>query len=183
MRITAKHIAIPASILGVVAVALLTGGPRVPMDLADPGAMLASQPQEEIEVMEGSFGVAQEMGAGISMTISAPELFTPSDPTLLSAEGRPQLVTVTVANGGTEPLDLSLFTVVESLMGSQPDQICLDSFDEAAGVVGVPWEPVPPGEEVTFPWVIVCPTTEGDSLTLTVSLSEELQVTFTGSVA
>lgn len=183
MQLKAKHIAIPASIVSVVLIALFTGGPRVPMDLADPGAALSAAPEQELANVEGEFGAPQVLDNGVEITITAPTVFEPSDPALLSAEGRPQFLNVTVENGTDADLDLSAFTVVQTLLGAVPDQTCLDSFDEAKGVVGVPFEPLAPGAEVSFPWVIVCPTEAGDTLELSVSITEGQQVTFRGAVA
>jgi hypothetical protein len=183
MAIKGKHIAIPASLAGIVTVALLSGGPRVPMDLADPSAMLTSQPQAAVDVIDGSFGSAQALNDGIKLTMSEPEIFEPSDPDILGIEGRPQLLTITVVNASKESLDLGTFAVVETLLSSAPDETCLDAFDPDAGVVGVPWEPIAPGAEVSFTWVIVCPAPEGDTLEITVAITEGQQVTFRGRLA
>jgi hypothetical protein len=56
-------------------------------------------------------------------------------------------------------------------------------FEEASAVNGVPADPlIPAGKSVSFKWAIVCPTSAGDKLHLTFTVTGSEEVTLDSTV-
>jgi hypothetical protein len=73
---------------------------------------------------------------------------------------------------------MASFTILQSAFDSDATLSCFDVFEEASGIVGLPLETIiAPGKSLSFPWAIVCPTSKGDGLHLTFSVTGEEQVT------
>ena len=106
--------------------------------------------------------------------------FKAKDPEALGVEGRPQIMEITIENKGSAGFDLSSFIILETTLASDNSVSCFEVFESESGVTGVPQDPlIKPGASVTFKWAMVCPAPKGDDLTMTISLSDTDQATFT----
>ena len=173
-------IAVPAALATIFAIAFFSGGPRVPMD-DDNTSQLALEEmanQDSPDEVQGGFGSEIDLGNGLFLIVSEPDVFDAKDPEALGVEGRPLTMQITVSNKGTKAVDMASFAILQSAFDSDASLSCFDVFEEASGVVGLPMDTlIKPGGSVTFPWAIVCPTQQGDGLHLTFSVTGEEQVT------
>ena len=178
-------IVVPAVLATVFAIAFFTGGPRVPMD-DDNTSQLALDEianQETPEEVKGGFGGEIDLGNGLFLLVTEPDVFDAKDPEALGVEGRPLTMQITVSNKGTKAVDMASFAILQSAFDSDASLSCFDVFEEASGIVGLPMDTlIKPGGSVTFPWAIVCPTQQGDGLHLTFSVTGEEQVTLDAKV-
>lgn len=175
----------PSALATVVAIAFFSAGPRVPMDNDNTSALAISEKASEnsLEKKEGGFGADVDLGGGIILNVSDPEVFKAQDPEALGVEGRPLIMDVTITNKGSKTLDLSSFAIIQSAFDSDESQSCFDVFENASGVVGVPADPMlGTGKSVSFKWAIVCPTKVGDKLHLTFSVTGNEEVTLDSTV-
>ena len=173
-------IAVPAALATIFAIAFFSGGPRVPMD-DDNTSQLALEEmanQDSPDEVQGGFGSEIDLGNGLFLIVSEPDVFDAKDPEALGVEGRPLTMQITVSNKGTKAVDMASFAILQSAFDSDASLSCFDVFEEASGIVGLPMDTlIKPGGSVTFPWAIVCPTQQGDGLHLTFSVTGEEQVT------
>ena len=178
-------IVVPAVLATVFAIAFFTGGPRVPMD-DDNTSELALEEianQDTPDEVQGGFGSEIDLGNGLLLLVSEPDVFDAKDPEALGVEGRPLTMQITVSNKGTKAVDMASFAIIQSAFDSDASLSCFDVFEEASGIVGLPMDTlIKPGGSVTFPWAIVCPTQRGDGLHLTFSVTGEEQVTLDAKV-
>jgi hypothetical protein len=178
-------IAVPAALATIFAIAFFSGGPRVPMD-DDNTSQLALEEianQDTPDEVQGSFGSEIDLGNGLFLNVTEPEMFNSKDPEALGVEGRPLIMTITVSNKGSKVVDMASFAILQSAFDSDASLSCFDVFEEASGVIGLPVDTlINPGSSVTFPWAIVCPTQQGDGLHLTFSVTGEEQVTLDATV-
>ncbi len=178
-------IVLPSVLATVFAIAFFSGGPRVPMD-DDNTSQLALEEianQDTPDEVKGGFGNEIDLGNGLFLLVSEPDVFDPKDPEALGVEGRPLSMTITVLNKGSKELDIASFTILQSAFDSDASLSCFDVFEEASGIVGLPMDTLlKPGASITFPWAIVCPTQKGDGLHLTFSVTGEEQVTLDSTV-
>lgn len=178
-------IVVPAVLATVFAIAFFTGGPRVPMD-DDNTSELALEEianQDTPDEVQGGFGSEIDLGNGLLLLVSEPDVFDAKDPEALGVEGRPLTMQITVSNKGTKAVDMASFAILQSAFDSDASLSCFDVFEEASGIVGLPMDTlIKPGGSVTFPWAIVCPTEQGDGLHLTFSVTGEEQVTLDAKV-
>ncbi len=178
-------IVLPSVLVTVFAIAFYSGGPRVPMD-GDNTSQLALEEianQDTPDEVKGGFGNEIDLGNGLFLLVSEPDLFDPIDPEALGVEGRPLSMTITVSNKGSKEVDMASFTILQSAFDSDASLSCFDVFEEASGIIGLPMDTLlKPGASVTFPWAIVCPTQKGDGLHLTFSVTGEEQVTLDATV-
>ena len=178
-------IAVPAALATIFAIAFFSGGPRVPMD-DDNTSQLALEEmanQDSPDEVQGGFGSEIDLGNGLFLIVSEPDVFDAKDPEALGVEGRPLTMQITVSNKGTKAVDMASFAILQSAFDSDASLSCFDVFEEASGVVGLPMDTlIKPGGSVTFPWAIVCPTQQGDGLHLTFSVTGEEQVTLDAKV-
>ena len=164
----------------VVAGAYVSAGPRVPMDIdgAPTAAAAKASPTPSAAVVEGKWGVDNQLSDGILLNITEPASFKAQDPESLGVEGLPEIFTVTVTNKGSKPFDLSSFTILDTSLASDSSVACSDVFESASDVKGIPEDPVVKvGQSVSFKWAIVCPGPKGDGLTMTVGLNDEQHLT------
>ena len=167
--------------VAVVTGAYLTSGPRVPMDndITGSGSNTKASPAPSANVLEGKWGVDNQLTNGILLNLSEPVAFVPKDAASLGVEGRPQTFNVKVTNKGEKPLDLSTFTILDTALKSDPTIACSDVFESASGISGLPSDPVVKvNSSATFKWAIVCPGPKGDGLTMTVGLNDQQHLTF-----
>jgi len=178
-------IAVPAALATIFAIAFFSGGPRVPMD-DDNTSQLALEEianQDTPDEVQGSFGSEIDLGNGLFLNVTEPEMFNSKDPEALGVEGRPLIMTITVSNKGSKVVDMASFAILQSAFDSDASLSCFDVFEEASGLIGLPMDTlINPGSSVTFPWAIVCPTQQGDGLHLTFSVTGEEQVTLDATV-
>ena len=175
----------PLVVASVVAVAYFSAGPRVPMDNDNTSALAISEKAAEnsLEKKEGGFGADIDLGDGIILNVTDPAAFKPKDAEALGVEGRPLIMDITITNKSSKTLDLSSFAIIQSAFDSDESQSCFDVFEAASGVQGVPEDPMlPVGKSVTFKWAIVCPTSAGDKLHLTFSVTGNEEVTLDSTV-
>jgi hypothetical protein len=175
----------PLALVSVVGIAYFTAGPRVPMDNDNTSALAISEKASEntLAKKEGGFGAGIDLGDGIILKVTDPAAFKPKDPQALGVEGRPLIMDITVTNNSSKTLDLSSFAIIQSAFDSDKAQSCFDVFEAASGVKGAPEDPMlPVGKSVTFKWAIVCPTSAGDKLHLTFSVTGNEEVTLDTTV-
>ena len=175
----------PLALASVVAIAFFSAGPRVPMDGDKTSALAISEreSQEKLDEVEGGFGSDVDLGNGLILNVSDPEVFKAKDFDALGAEGRPLLMNIKLSNTGSKELDLASFSIIQSAFDSDYSLSCFDVFEEASGVAGLPLETiVAPGKSLEFKWAIVCPTVAGDKLYLTFSATGEEQITLESTV-
>ena len=115
------------------------------------------------------FGAPLDLGNGVSVTISAPEAFTPGDFASNYIPGQvTDLFTIEVQNDGTAALDMSTVVFTATSGGN----FCADVLDGDNGITGAPAEPVAAGASVSFKYAIGCDAKAGDPLELTVAIGE-----------
>ena len=178
-------IVVPAVLATVFAIAFFSGGPRVPMDDDNTSQLALDEiaSQETPDEVKGGFGSEIDLGNGLFLTVTDPEVFSPQDPEALGVEGRPLSMSITVANKGAKPVDMASFAILQSAFDSDASLSCFDVFEEASGIVGLPMDTIiKSGASVSFEWAIVCPTQQGDGLHLTFSVTGEEQVTLDSTV-
>jgi hypothetical protein len=175
----------PLAIASVVSIAYFTAGPRVPMDGDNTSALAISEQESEdkLEEVKGGFGADIDLGNGLLLNVTDPEVFKAKDFDALGVDGRPLIMTIKVSNTGSKEVDLASFSIIQSAFDSDSTLSCFDVFEEASGVAGLPMETiVAPGKSLEFKWAIVCPTVAGDKLHLTFSATGEEQVTLESTV-
>jgi hypothetical protein len=175
----------PLVLATVVAIAFFTAGPRVPMDGDNTSALAISEQEseEKLDEVQGGFGSDVDLGNGLILNVSAPEVFQAKDFDALGVEGRPLLMNIKLTNTGSKEVDLASFSIIQSAFDSDASLSCFDVFEEASGVAGLPLETiVAPGKSLEFKWAIVCPTVAGDKLFLTFSATGEEQITLESTV-
>jgi hypothetical protein len=154
----------PLALATVVAIAFFSAGPRVPMDDDSTSALAISEKasEEQLDEVKGGFGSDIDLGNGLTLNVTDPEVFKAKDFDALGVDGRPLVMTIKVSNTGSKEVDV---------------------FEEASGVAGLPLETIiAPGKSLEFKWAIVCPTVAGDKLYLTFSATGEEQVTLETTV-
>jgi hypothetical protein len=175
----------PLALATVISIAYFSGGPRVPMDDDNTSALALSENASEnaLEQKEGGFGADIDLGNGVILKVSDPAAFASKDPEALGVEGRPLIMDVTITNNSSKTLDISSFTIIQSAFDSDDSLSCFDVFEEASAVNGVPADPlIPAGKSVSFKWAIVCPTSAGDKLHLTFTVTGSEEVTLDSTV-
>lgn len=175
----------PLVLASVVSIAFFSAGPRVAMDDDRTSALALKEQAAEntLEKKEGGFDSDIDLGDGIILKVSDPAVFNSKDPEALGVEGRPLILDITITNNGSKTLDISTFTIIQSAFDSDDSLSCFDVFEEASGVKGVPEDPlIPVGKSVSFKWAIVCPTSSGDKLHLTFSVTGGEEVTLDSTV-
>ena len=175
----------PLALATVVAIAFFSAGPRVPMDGDNTSALAISEQEseEKLEEVKGGFGSDIDLGGGLILNVTDPEVFKAKDFDALGVDGRPLIMTIKVTNSGSKEVDLASFSIIQSAFDSDPALSCFDVFEEASGVAGLPLETiVAPGKFMEFKWAIVCPTVAGDKLRLTFSATGAEQVTLETTV-
>jgi hypothetical protein len=181
MQLKRWHFVAPSVLASVVAIAFFSGGHSVPMDNDTTSVAAISEKKSEpvAVIKDATLGTPIDLAGSITLTVSQLTEFKPKDPTALGVEGRPQLMDVTIENKGSTDFDLSSFIILETSLASDSSLSCLDVFEQASGVSGVPADPiVKPGKSVTFKWAISCPAPKGDDLTMTISLSDTDKAVF-----
>ena len=175
----------PLAIASVVSIAYFTAGPRVPMDGDNTSALAISEQESEdkLEEVKGGFGSDIDLGNGLILNVTDPEVFKAKDFAALGVEGRPLIMSIKISNTGSKEADLASFSIIQSAFESDATLSCFDVFEEASGVAGLPMETIiAPGKALEFKWAIVCPTVAGDKLYLTFSATGEEQVTLESTV-
>lgn len=176
---------VPLALASIVSIAYFSAGPRVPMDGDTTSELALSEKadQDTPEEVKGGFGSDIDLGNGLFLNVSDPAAFKAKDFESLGVEGLPMIMDITITNKGTKNADIASFSIIQSAFDSDAALSCSDVFEEASGVVGVPMETViAPTKSVAFKWAIVCPTTKGDGLHLTFSVTGEEQITLDSTV-
>lgn len=162
---------------------LLTGGPLVPMD--DYGELGSNVVDEEKpDTLASEFG-GDPVSIKGGITVKTTELtsFKPTDTSAYEEGALPQLFTMSVTNGTKKPLDLFSVAIVKTDIQGDTQAVCTDIFDEALGLNGVPFEPVPAGGTVDFKWGMACPGTKGAKIDVTIAITPKEEVQFAGLLA
>ncbi|MEY2814376.1 MAG: hypothetical protein RIS05_124 [Actinomycetota bacterium] len=175
----------PAVIASIVAIAFFSAGPRVPMDGDNTSALALEEKanQDTPDEVKGGFSSDIDLGNQLFLRVSEPDFFAAKDPAALGVEGRPLSMTITITNKSSKSVDIASFAILQSAFDSDASLSCFDVFEEASEVIGLPADTIlKPGSTVEFPWAIVCPTTKGDVLHLTFSVTGQEQVTLDSTV-
>ena len=167
----------PLVLASVIAIAFFSGGPRVPMDNDNTSALAVNEKASENTLAKkvGGFGSDVDLGDGIILNVS--------DPAALGVDGRPLIMSIKITNKGAKALDLASFAIIQSAFDSDKTQSCSDVFEQASGVSGLPEITLlASGKTSEFKWAIVCPTTAGDKLHLTFSVTGKEEITLDSTV-
>lgn len=178
-----RIVLIPLGAAMMLAYGLFTGGPDVPMDdYAETGGNLV--PEAQLDTLASEFGgKAIEVGTGLTVSATKLKAFKASDPDSIEEGSRPQVFDITITNETPKKIDLFAVAIVETDIEGSKQAICIDIFDEAKGILGVPFEPLRSGESVTFPWAMGCPGDAGTQIDITIAITEKVQVKFSGKLA
>lgn len=177
-------IILPCALASVLAIAFFSGGPRVPMD-GDTTSQLAideKASQNSLEQKQGGFDQDIDLGDGLIFTVSDPTVFKTKDFDALGVDGRPLIMNIKITNNGSKEVDLASFAIIQSAFDSDEALSCSDVFEEASAVIGLPEYLLAAGKTLEFKWAIVCPTTAGDKLRLTFSITGAQEVTLESTV-
>ena len=175
----------PLVLASVIAIAFFSGGPRVPMDNDNTSALAVNEKASENTLAKkvGGFGSDVDLGDGIILNVSDPAAFNAKDPAALGVDGRPLIMSIKITNKGAKALDLASFAIIQSAFDSDKTQACSDVFEQASGVSGLPEITLlASGKTSEFKWAIVCPTTAGDKLHLTFSVTGKEEITLDSTV-
>lgn len=125
------------------------------------------------------FNEPLDLGAGVSLTVSAPAAFTPGDFASNFIPGQTaQLFEIAVSNTGDAALDLSAILFTPTSGGTY----CSDVLDGDNGINGAPTEPVAAGASASFKYAVACDAKAGAPLELTVTFGET-NVSLKGTIA
>lgn len=105
-----------------------------------------------------AFGDTMEWADGVTMTVSEPESFAPSDLAAGSDQAEDLVFTLTIANGSSEPVQP---VVVSTLSSDGTDATRILDIAAEGGQVGIPpTTPIPPGESITWQeaWSVADPS-------------------------
>lgn len=118
--------------------------------------------EEPAATANPKFGETFTYEDGLSVTVSAPEPYTPSD--TAATGGEPSFVKfqVTVVNGTSENYDPSLFYVTMQSGNAEAGEV----YDSANNLNGSPTTPILPGREGT--WAIAFGVTDPNDLVMQV---------------
>lgn len=129
--------------------------------------------------VQGTFDKAQDLGGGVSVTVSAPASFKPGQYASNYIPGQvANIFTITIANTGKGPLDPTSVLFTSTSGGSA----CNDILDGDNGINGAPTAPVAAGASASFKIGVACDAKAGDPIDLTVSVGEK-SVDITGKFA
>lgn len=131
-----------------------SGGPGEPVagdnrpSATDGAAAPTEAPEEEPEASGPlKFGQTFTWDNNVSVTIGAPEPYTPTETACCPEPGQAAvLIPVTLVNKGAENYDPSLFSVTLQSGNVEADAI----FDSGAGIDGAGSTPILPGRETAF---------------------------------
>jgi hypothetical protein len=137
-------------------------GPTIPKDKS----VLV---QEAAPVATIGFDKPLDLGGGVSVTVSAPTQFTPTQfMTNYDQKAKTaNFFTVTIVNGGKTPLDFS--TV--SLEADSGANVCFDVLGDQ-DINGAPTDPLKAGGSTSYKYGVGCKAASGDPLSLTVRIGE-----------
>ena len=137
-------------------------GPTIPKDKS----VLV---QEAAPVATIGFDKPLDLGGGVSVTVSAPTQFTPTQfMTNFDQKAKTaNFFTVTIVNGGKTPLDFS--TV--SLEADSGANVCFDVLGDQ-DINGAPTDPLKAGGSTSYKYGVGCKAASGDPLSLTVRIGE-----------
>ena len=137
-------------------------GPAIPKDKS----VLV---QEAAPVATIGFDKPLDLGGGVSVTVSAPTQFTPTQfMTNFDQKAKTaNFFTVTIVNGGKTPLDFS--TV--SLEADSGANVCFDVLGDQ-DINGAPTDPLKAGGSTSYKYGVGCKAASGDPLSLTVRIGE-----------
>ena len=115
----------------------------------------------------GGLGSALDLGAGVSLTLSAPVTFTPGHFATNYLAGQvANTFDVTVKNGGSAALDPSTI-LIQTGSGANT---CTDVLDGDNGIAGAPTDPIAAGTSISFKFAIACSAKSGEPLHVSVSV-------------
>jgi hypothetical protein len=120
-----------------------------------------------VEVATIGFDAPLDLGNGITITVSKPVQFTPT--IFASNYVKGQLANsfgISVKNDGTEPLDLSLLSLIVTAGTSFTAEV----LDGDSGITGAPLEPLAAGATTSFKYGITSAAKKGTALNLKITL-------------
>lgn len=153
-------VAVVVLIGGAILRSVTNSGPTIPKDKT-------TLVQEEAPVATIGFDKPLDLGGGVSVTISAPTRFTPTQ-FMTNYDQKAKTAnyfTVTIKNGGKSALDFS--TV--SLEADSGSNVCFDILGDQ-DINGAPTDPLKAGAEVSYKYGVGCQAAAGDPLSMTVRI-------------
>jgi hypothetical protein len=153
-------VAVVVLIGGAILRSVTNSGPELPKDKT-------TLVQEEAPVATIGFDKPLDLGGGVSVTISSPTRFTPTQ-FMTNYDQKAKTAnyfTVTIKNAGKAPLDFS--TV--SLEADSGANVCFDILGDQ-DINGAPTDPLKAGAEVSYKYGVGCQAAPGDPLSMTVRI-------------
>ena len=153
-------VAVVVLIGGAILRSVTNSGPELPKDKT-------TLVQEEAPVATIGFDKPLDLGGGVSVTISSPTRFTPTQ-FMTNYDQKAKTAnyfTVTIKNAGKAALDFS--TV--SLEADSGANVCFDILGDQ-DINGAPTDPLKAGSEVSYKYGVGCQAAPGDPLSMTVRI-------------
>ena len=153
-------VAVVVLIGGAILRSATNSGPALPKDKT-------TLVQEDAPVATIGFDKPLDLGGGVSVTISSPTRFTPTQ-FMTNYDQKAKTAnyfTVTIKNGGKTPLDFS--TV--SLEADSGANVCFDILGDQ-DINGAPTDPLKAGTDVSYKYGVGCQAAAGDPLSMTVRI-------------
>ena len=155
------------------------GGSKSTSSSGKSNETLVTEPTAKAQA-SGGFDNAITTPDGNAFTLYSPAMFTPGKFASGQVIGQTyNKFTVTVKNGGAQPLELTALIV----KGTTPGGECVDIFDGDNKIDGAPQEPLAAGASLTFNWALSCMGKSGDDLTVTLFNGETALIEAKGKLA
>lgn len=119
-------------------------GDNRPSDAAVAEDVVEEDAAEEVEAPP-KFGESYEWEDGLTITVGAPEAFTPSEYSVVTGAAAHLAFTITIVNGSTANVDPGAYITVQSA-NAEAEEV----YDSESGITGTPSTTLLPGREAVF---------------------------------
>lgn len=182
-RLKKWHFVAPSVLASIIAIAFFTAGPRVPMDNDQTSELaLAEQEAEKVGESEAEFGKEIKVG-DVVITLTEPESFKITDPSIELNGKSPNLVIATIKNNGSATFEAYSFSLGTPIIENNPDAFCEQVFPMQDDI---PTQPdnleIEAGGERTFHWVYMCEAKKGDPVSLNITVTDANLLTYKSKI-
>ena len=70
--------------------------------------------EDKLEEVKGGFGSDIDLGNGLILNVTDPEVFKAKDFAALGVDGRPLIINIKISNTGSKDVDLASFSIIQS---------------------------------------------------------------------